>query len=133
MFSCVLANNLKYNANFNFTYKSSLTIFKQITNSKPSESCAEACARNNLVCEPNYFPTINNVDFFVKTKSLCANYVTINPVKMRFEDAKATPTYFPGHDLLTNNCLLQSDNFLFSCVAKPPENFIRLCPCRVKL
>ena len=109
-----------------------LAIFKQITNSKLSESCAEACARNNLVCEHNHFPAINNVGSFVETKSLCTNHGTINPVKMRFEDAEATPTYFPGHDLLTNSCLLQSDNFLFSCVSKPPQNFVRLCPCRGK-
>ena len=124
---------VKTYVNIVLNYKSCLlTTKKQITNSKPLESCVETCERNKLVCEHNYFPAINKVDSFVKSKSFCTKHDTINPVVMRYEDPTAVPTYFPGHNLLTNVCLIQTDEFLFSCVSKPPENFIRLCPCRKK-
>jgi alpha-1,3(6)-mannosylglycoprotein beta-1,6-N-acetyl-glucosaminyltransferase len=75
-------------------------------------SCQDECDERNLICEPAFFPAINNNATLHKYGSVCAKTESI-----------AEP-YAPA------GCFIQEVQLLFSCAAIPPPAIQRLCPCR---
>ena len=70
----------------------------------------------DLLCEPGFFPSINNIDAFNKVKS-----------ESCLSAKQMSSLVAPGiHD---DGCLLQQDPINYSCTAKS-KSTRRLCPCR---
>lgn len=104
------------------------------------ESCSETCTRNKMTCEREYFKLINKENEFEKHQLSCSLLKKVG----KFEEANInrnmnykSPTnhievecYAPAIDRLHNECLLLTDQLLFSCACTPPSGITRLCPCR---
>ncbi|GAB1609940.1 alpha-1,6-mannosylglycoprotein 6-beta-N-acetylglucosaminyltransferase A-like isoform X1 [Argonauta hians] len=80
-------------------------------------SCNDVCWQNDRICEPSYFEDINS------EKSLLEQKVKCSGTKSRAD------IYFPAFAPLSTECLLQSEELLFSC-AGGKSHLRRLCPCR---
>ena len=67
-----------------------------------------------MVCEPAYFPSINNKQQIPGCK----------------KEIKMASIVAPGYKSDTNeDCLVQTNHLLYSCTAKSPSSK-RVCPCR---
>ncbi|XP_029650594.1 alpha-1,6-mannosylglycoprotein 6-beta-N-acetylglucosaminyltransferase A-like isoform X2 [Octopus sinensis] len=79
--------------------------------------CNDVCWQRNRICEPSYFEDINNLESLKKYKANCTTKKSI------------TDIYYPAFNPKTFECILQTDERLFSCAG---EKFplMRLCPCR---
>ncbi|XP_076818912.1 alpha-1,6-mannosylglycoprotein 6-beta-N-acetylglucosaminyltransferase A-like [Clavelina lepadiformis] len=109
----------------------------QIRLSNPGESCTAACTRHDLICERNFFQDINSTLGFRLRRQPCPSERTIFPLqeyhqirKRIFSSEFAIPCHAPSYDAREEECLLQSDELLYSCACTPPIAVSRLCPCR---
>ncbi|CAI2320725.1 unnamed protein product [Caenorhabditis sp. 36 PRJEB53466] len=86
-----------------------MTLLKT-SNSK--ESCEMTCRKKNLLCEPSYFPIINNSSILTR----------------EFSCSSITSSSSP---LAPFNCTVQLSPSLFSCASRTTSTqIVRLCPCR---
>ncbi|KAK3730253.1 hypothetical protein QZH41_019079, partial [Actinostola sp. cb2023] len=76
------------------------------------ESCHDVCAKQGLVCEPEYFKVVNSTKVHGCRKIQTAESV-IAPAK----EANST------------TCLLQNQPLLYNCMRSSPH-YRRICPCR---
>ncbi|XP_076441339.1 alpha-1,6-mannosylglycoprotein 6-beta-N-acetylglucosaminyltransferase A-like [Babylonia areolata] len=81
------------------------------------QSCAKACWARGSICEPGHFAEINTENILKNSSSLC--------MKM----GHSANIYYPAVDTDKEECILQDNEMLFSCVGGK-DNFRRLCPCR---
>ncbi|XP_068186395.1 alpha-1,6-mannosylglycoprotein 6-beta-N-acetylglucosaminyltransferase A-like [Antennarius striatus] len=90
----------------------------QVVKAEINTSCKQACQNKGLICEPTFFPHLNNARQF-------ASY------GVRCETSELSNLYLvpPAYNKKNNHCLFQSDALLFSCV-RSHESFARICPCR---
>ncbi|KAI9536006.1 hypothetical protein NQZ68_038413 [Dissostichus eleginoides] len=84
---------------------------------KAQMSCKTACQKAGLICEPAFFPHLNN-----------ANILAKNSVDCQTSEFSASGLVFPAYNS-TQHCWFQSDPLLFSCV-RSDESLTRVCPCR---
>ncbi|KAI4805183.1 hypothetical protein KUCAC02_009810, partial [Chaenocephalus aceratus] len=84
---------------------------------KAQMSCKTACQKAGLICEPAFFPHLNN-----------ANTLAKNNVDCQTSEFSASGLVFPAYNS-TQHCWFQSDPLLFSCV-RSDESLTRVCPCR---
>ena len=71
----------------------------------------------DLICEPSHFLETNAHTVLISHGASCAANKTL------------TDIFYPALDTKTNDCILQQEELLFSCVGKQ-DNLRRLCPCR---
>ncbi|XP_013880322.1 alpha-1,6-mannosylglycoprotein 6-beta-N-acetylglucosaminyltransferase A [Austrofundulus limnaeus] len=90
----------------------------QVLKANAGVSCKQACQGEGLICEPMFFPHLNDA------KNL-ASY----SVDCQTSESSNAHIVLPAYDSSRKRCLLQSDPLLFSCVRSDPS-FIRICPCR---
>ncbi|XP_076443774.1 alpha-1,6-mannosylglycoprotein 6-beta-N-acetylglucosaminyltransferase A-like [Babylonia areolata] len=81
------------------------------------QSCAQACWARDLICEPSHFLEINTEGTLKNGSSLCTKV------------GHSANIYYPAVDIDKEECILQDNEMLFSCVGGK-DNFRRLCPCR---
>ncbi|XP_054603030.1 alpha-1,6-mannosylglycoprotein 6-beta-N-acetylglucosaminyltransferase A isoform X2 [Nothobranchius furzeri] len=81
-------------------------------------SCKKVCQRAGLVCEPAFFPHLNN------DKNL-ASY-NVDCQTSEFSDKYIV---LPAYNSSSKQCLFQQDPLLFSCV-RSDQSLVRICPCR---
>ncbi|XP_078620482.1 alpha-1,6-mannosylglycoprotein 6-beta-N-acetylglucosaminyltransferase A-like isoform X2 [Branchiostoma floridae x Branchiostoma japonicum] len=81
------------------------------------QSCKQACQDQGLICEPSYFPLLNNKDAMEKNGLKCDSVDDMMEV------------YAPSKNEGTGTCSVQSERLLFSCVGQDPD-YQRVCPCR---
>ncbi|XP_048407295.1 alpha-1,6-mannosylglycoprotein 6-beta-N-acetylglucosaminyltransferase A-like [Stegostoma tigrinum] len=84
---------------------------------KPSQSCVEACQREQLMCEPAFFYQLNKEVELQRYEIYCNSLKTESDL------------FLPAFNPENNMCLFQSDYLLFSC-AGSHEHYNRICPCR---
>lgn len=84
---------------------------------EPGKSCLQACWSKDLICEPSHFLDINS-----------ASALSNHSVSCKTSGVSAN-IYYPSVNLERQECTLQADEALFSCVGGR-ENFQRFCPCR---
>ena len=72
---------------------------------------------SDLICEPSHFLRTNSQAVLKSYGAACAAGKTL------------TDIFYPALDTKTNDCVLQQEELLFSCVGRQ-ENLRRLCPCR---
>ncbi|KAH3754449.1 alpha-1,6-mannosylglycoprotein 6-beta-N-acetylglucosaminyltransferase A-like [Dreissena polymorpha] len=81
------------------------------------KSCKDVCWEKNLICEPSHFLEANAHHSLMQKGAACAANKTL------------TDIFYPALDTKTNDCIIQQEELLFSCVGKQ-DNLRRLCPCR---
>ncbi|KAL3854035.1 hypothetical protein ACJMK2_013317 [Sinanodonta woodiana] len=84
---------------------------------EPNKSCKDVCWEKNFICEPSHFLRTNSMEALKQHGAPCST------------EKVALDIFYPALDTRTNDCILQQDELLFSCVGKQ-ENLRRLCPCR---
>ena len=89
---------------------------KQVFLGGADEACDEVCFKKGLICEPGYFPLVNNVD-------VVSQYLQRNCSKVSHLPSLVAPA------IRDTECLLQSNVLLYSCTSRSPSTK-RLCPCR---
>ncbi|XP_060909771.1 alpha-1,6-mannosylglycoprotein 6-beta-N-acetylglucosaminyltransferase A-like [Labrus mixtus] len=92
----------------------------KIVEAKFGTSCKQACQDAGLICEPAFFPHINNA------KSL-SNYSADCQESEQSDRSLVFPAY--SNTASGKHCVFQSDPLLFSCV-RSHKSLIRICPCR---
>ncbi|XP_047456144.1 alpha-1,6-mannosylglycoprotein 6-beta-N-acetylglucosaminyltransferase A-like isoform X1 [Mugil cephalus] len=90
----------------------------QVVKAEAGVSCKQACQRAGLICEPAFFPDLNNADNLAKYGVECQT-----------SDISNSHVVLPAYNSSSQQCLLQSDHLLFSCV-RSHESLVRICPCR---
>uniref|UniRef100_H3CEA1 alpha-1,6-mannosyl-glycoprotein 6-beta-N-acetylglucosaminyltransferase n=2 Tax=Tetraodon nigroviridis TaxID=99883 RepID=H3CEA1_TETNG len=90
----------------------------QVVRADRNASCKSACQKQGLICEPTFFPHLNNA------QSLAGYGIDCQSTE-RSDDHLVLPAY----DSSIQHCLFQSDPLLFSCVRSHPS-WTRVCPCR---
>ncbi|ESP01772.1 hypothetical protein LOTGIDRAFT_172419 [Lottia gigantea] len=80
-------------------------------------SCRDVCAINDLICESNHFRELNIKESLENNGIQCAG------------TNKSSNIYYPSYNINTEQCILQADELLFSCVGSH-SLLRRLCPCR---
>ncbi|XP_041806295.1 alpha-1,6-mannosylglycoprotein 6-beta-N-acetylglucosaminyltransferase A-like [Chelmon rostratus] len=90
----------------------------QVVKAEVSTSCQLACQKEGLICEPTFFPHLNNA------KNLAIYGIDCNTSAF-YDNALV----FPAFTNSTKHCLLQADPLLFSCV-RSDKSLTRICPCR---
>ncbi|XP_071148602.1 alpha-1,6-mannosylglycoprotein 6-beta-N-acetylglucosaminyltransferase A-like isoform X4 [Mytilus edulis] len=80
-------------------------------------SCKDACWAKNLICDPSHFRDINSKESLLENGATCA------------QSKEITGILYPSFNTVTNECEIQKEEFLFSCVGEHLE-LQRLCPCR---
>jgi alpha-1,3(6)-mannosylglycoprotein beta-1,6-N-acetyl-glucosaminyltransferase len=90
----------------------------QVIAANAGQSCKAACRQRDLICEPSHFARLNSADV-MKQHSLqpCASV------------AQRDDIYFPAWEAVGNNCVLQKERLLYSCVGAISD-LKRICPCR---
>ncbi|KAM7436454.1 hypothetical protein ABFA07_013721 [Porites harrisoni] len=82
------------------------------------ESCLETCHKKKLICEPQFFVSLNTkATLLVRAGFECGSIESLESLVA------------PSLNTTNNICLLQSQPLLFSCRAARP-GVIRVCPCR---
>ncbi|XP_073230424.1 alpha-1,6-mannosylglycoprotein 6-beta-N-acetylglucosaminyltransferase A-like isoform X3 [Porites lutea] len=82
------------------------------------ESCLETCLKKKLICEPQFFVSLNTkATLLVRAGFECGSVESLESLVA------------PSLNTTNNICLLQSQPLLFSCRAARP-GVIRVCPCR---
>ena len=94
--------------------KSDITFI--VTNTE--QSCASACWEKELVCEPSYFKYINSKDELERVFGQKCVVTSLHD-----------DIYFPAYRPDTQECILQSQPMLYSCVGES-KLLQRFCPCR---
>ncbi|XP_060599364.1 alpha-1,6-mannosylglycoprotein 6-beta-N-acetylglucosaminyltransferase A-like [Ruditapes philippinarum] len=89
----------------------------QILFGEAGKSCKDVCWEKNLICEPSHFLETNSHGALISHGASCAANKTLIDI------------FYPALDTKTNDCILQQEELLFSCVGKQ-VNLRRLCPCR---
>lgn len=72
---------------------------------------------SDLICEPSHFLETNAHSALMSKGASCAANKTLIDI------------FYPALDTKTNDCILQQEELLFSCVGAQ-DNLRRLCPCR---
>ncbi|XP_042350899.1 alpha-1,6-mannosylglycoprotein 6-beta-N-acetylglucosaminyltransferase A-like [Plectropomus leopardus] len=90
----------------------------QVVEAKVNMSCKQECQRAGLICEPAFFPHVNNAENLAKYSVDCQT-----------SELSDSHLVFPAYNSSSKHCLFQSDSLLFSCVRSDPA-LIRVCPCR---
>lgn len=83
-----------------------------ITMARAGTSCTEACFREGLTCEPEYFRLLNS-----SSVPSCTEFVSQESVTA------------PAIEESTSRCVYQKQPLLYSCAGHDP-NYRRFCPCR---
>uniref|UniRef100_G3NBW4 alpha-1,6-mannosyl-glycoprotein 6-beta-N-acetylglucosaminyltransferase n=1 Tax=Gasterosteus aculeatus TaxID=69293 RepID=G3NBW4_GASAC len=81
-------------------------------------SCKQACQQAGLICEPAFFPHVNN-----------AKDLLIHGVDCQTSELSDSQLVFPAFNRHRKHCVFQSDPLLFSCV-RSDRSLTRICPCR---
>ncbi|XP_030646324.1 alpha-1,6-mannosylglycoprotein 6-beta-N-acetylglucosaminyltransferase B [Chanos chanos] len=82
-----------------------------------SHSCISTCQKMGLICEPAFFPFINNIE-------------AISGLDIQCESLEMEMNHmFPAVAVESSECFLQKDPLLFSCAGFTAKHR-RLCPCR---
>ncbi|XP_027878942.1 alpha-1,6-mannosylglycoprotein 6-beta-N-acetylglucosaminyltransferase A-like isoform X1 [Xiphophorus couchianus] len=90
----------------------------QVVKAEAGTSCKQACWRAGLICEPAFFPYLNNANNLASHNIACQT--------SEFSDGHLV---FPAYDSTEEHCLFQSDSLLYSCV-RSEQSLNRICPCR---
>lgn len=91
---------------------------RMVFKGEKDEACDEVCSKHDLVCEPAFFPSLNDVSLLGHCDSSLGSASIIAP-------AVKVDTKNPGR----KECISQTNALLYSCTAKSPSAE-RLCPCR---
>ncbi|XP_009859453.2 alpha-1,6-mannosylglycoprotein 6-beta-N-acetylglucosaminyltransferase A-like [Ciona intestinalis] len=83
------------------------------------QTCVEACAAQEMICEPAYFPYINLRTHFEQQGIKCDQF--------KAPEGAETEIDYPAH--AEGTCYIQSDKLLFSCAGRY-TNLHHICPCR---
>ncbi|CAL1529052.1 unnamed protein product [Lymnaea stagnalis] len=83
---------------------------------EPGKSCKDACWAQSRICEPVYFPVLNNKEMF-------GNFTECKAM------AHSSNIYYPAYDSGSGTCTTQDERLLYSCVGSM-DSLRRLCPCR---
>ncbi|CAH3154055.1 unnamed protein product [Porites evermanni] len=83
-----------------------------ITMARAGTSCTEACFKEGLTCEPEYFHLLNSSSVPSCTEVVSEESVTA-----------------PATEESTSRCVYQKQPLLYSCTGHDP-NYRRFCPCR---
>ncbi|KAI0216419.1 Alpha-1,6-mannosylglycoprotein 6-beta-N-acetylglucosaminyltransferase A [Lamellibrachia satsuma] len=86
--------------------------------SRAGQSCKTACMEKRMICEPLYFGELNSQAVMEKYMGKTCLAITY------LEDI-----FYPAYMATQNQCYLQKQPMLFSCVGERPD-IMRLCPCR---
>ncbi|XP_066264116.1 alpha-1,6-mannosylglycoprotein 6-beta-N-acetylglucosaminyltransferase A-like isoform X1 [Branchiostoma lanceolatum] len=89
----------------------------QVRLSGNGQSCKQACQDQGLICEPSFFPLLNNKDAMEKNGIKCNSMDDMMEI------------YAPSKNDGTGACSVQSERLLYSCVGQDPD-YQRICPCR---
>ncbi|KAL4217311.1 hypothetical protein ACF0H5_023762 [Mactra antiquata] len=89
----------------------------QILFGEAGKSCKQVCWEKNLICEPSHFLETNAHSALMTKGASCAANKTLIDI------------FYPALDTKTNDCILQQEELLFSCVGAQ-DHLRRLCPCR---
>uniref|UniRef100_A0A8C1N7Q9 alpha-1,6-mannosyl-glycoprotein 6-beta-N-acetylglucosaminyltransferase n=1 Tax=Cyprinus carpio TaxID=7962 RepID=A0A8C1N7Q9_CYPCA len=85
--------------------------------SPEDSSCVKTCQDAGLICEPAFFPFINNIEAF-------------NGLNAQCESLEAEKNHvFPAVHVDRRECFQQKEPLLFSCAGVSAKHQ-RLCPCR---
>ncbi|XP_058261529.1 alpha-1,6-mannosylglycoprotein 6-beta-N-acetylglucosaminyltransferase B [Hemibagrus wyckioides] len=85
--------------------------------SSEASSCVKTCQDAGLICEPAFFPFINNMEAF-------------NGIDVQCEALEMEMNHlFPAVAIKGRECFLQKEVLLFSCAGISTKHR-RLCPCR---
>ncbi|XP_051570296.1 alpha-1,6-mannosylglycoprotein 6-beta-N-acetylglucosaminyltransferase B-like [Myxocyprinus asiaticus] len=85
--------------------------------SSEASSCLKTCQDAGLICEPAFFPFINNMEAF-------------NGLNAHCESLESEKNHvFPALHVDRRECFLQKEPLLFSCAGISGKHQ-RLCPCR---
>ncbi|XP_068592783.1 alpha-1,6-mannosylglycoprotein 6-beta-N-acetylglucosaminyltransferase A-like [Cebidichthys violaceus] len=90
----------------------------QVVKAEAETSCKQACQQAGLICEPAFFPILNN-----------AKNLAIHSVDCQTSELSDSRLVFPAYNSSSKHCVFQSDPLLFSCV-RSDRSLIRICPCR---
>ncbi|XP_068428895.1 alpha-1,6-mannosylglycoprotein 6-beta-N-acetylglucosaminyltransferase A-like [Clinocottus analis] len=90
----------------------------QVVKAETNTSCKQACQQAGLICEPAFFPNLNN-----------AKNLATHGVDCQTSELSDRQLVFPAYNRSSEHCVFQSDSFLFSCV-RSHRSFVRICPCR---
>ncbi|CAK8689578.1 unnamed protein product [Clavelina lepadiformis] len=91
----------------------------QVLVSEKESSCVDACTKQGLICEPNFFPYINKKSIFQELNIKCDTHSV--------PSGDDEQTDYPSVD--GKKCYMQNNNKLFSCAGQH-TNTHRICPCR---
>ncbi|XP_020632178.1 alpha-1,6-mannosylglycoprotein 6-beta-N-acetylglucosaminyltransferase A-like [Orbicella faveolata] len=83
------------------------------------ESCKEVCLAKGMVCEPEFFKSINSRSALVENGFSCNT--------SRLDELASLVA--PGFQREPKACIVQTQTLLFSCTGTSPTT-MRLCPCR---
>jgi len=83
------------------------------------ESCKQVCLAKGMVCEPEFFKSINS------RSALTQNGFPCNASRLE----ELASLVAPGYQEEPKVCIVQSQDLLFSCTGTSPST-MRLCPCR---
>lgn len=83
------------------------------------ESCKEVCLAKGMVCEPEFFKSINSRSALVQNGFPCNT--------SRLDELASLVA--PGFQTEPKACIVQTQTLLFSCTGTSPTTK-RLCPCR---
>uniref|UniRef100_A0A672P342 alpha-1,6-mannosyl-glycoprotein 6-beta-N-acetylglucosaminyltransferase n=1 Tax=Sinocyclocheilus grahami TaxID=75366 RepID=A0A672P342_SINGR len=103
----------RVNAYIQHQVRSALRLFL----SPEASSCVKTCRDSGLICEPAYFPFINNMEAFNGLNAQCESL-----------DAEKNHV-FPAVHVDRRECFQQKEPLLFSCAGISAKHQ-RLCPCR---
>ncbi|XP_057201460.1 alpha-1,6-mannosylglycoprotein 6-beta-N-acetylglucosaminyltransferase B isoform X1 [Triplophysa rosa] len=85
--------------------------------SPEASSCVKTCQDAGFICEPAFFPFINNME-------------ALSGLNARCESLEAEKNHvFPAVQVERRECFVQKDPLLFSCAGFSAKHQ-RLCPCR---
>ncbi|KAL6101237.1 uncharacterized protein ACO6RY_08203 [Pungitius sinensis] len=90
----------------------------RVLKAEAGTSCKQTCQQAGLICEPAFFPDINNAEDLSARGVDCQSWELSN-----------SRLVFPAFDRLRKHCVFQSDPLLFSCV-RSDRSLTRVCPCR---
>ncbi|XP_068592036.1 alpha-1,6-mannosylglycoprotein 6-beta-N-acetylglucosaminyltransferase A-like [Cebidichthys violaceus] len=90
----------------------------QVVKAEADTSCKQACQQTGLICEPAFFPNLNN-----------AKNLAIHSIDCQTSELSDNRLVFPAYNSSSKHCVFQSDPLLFSCV-RSDRSLIRICPCR---
>jgi hypothetical protein len=90
----------------------------QVVTTTGNASCQQACHDQGLICEPDFFPLVNQLSAIQRLGFACK--------RERMDADLHAPAYIAE----SRTCVLQQREQLFSCAGGRQDGIGRICPCR---